>query len=123
METLVPVARPWAYWIYIGISRRIKKVQKVVPVILGEWRICNKCADCQGRQGDRARQGEDNRAIGGLEMDAWSEAAGWSCWNCQLLRIGTSPPTGPGRRAGTLQLLLERLADKGYDALRKAENK
>ena len=92
MENFVPVAKPWVYKIYIDINRRlIRKVQKAVPVIVGEWCICNKYADRLGRQGDKARQSEGYRTIGALELDAWSEAAGWFYWNYQLLRDRNIP--------------------------------
>ena len=46
MESFVPIARPWVYRMYIGIHRhQIRRVQKVVPVIVGEWCICNKYAN------------------------------------------------------------------------------
>ncbi len=92
MESFVPVAKPWVYKIYIAINRRIiRRVQKAVPVIVGEWCICNKYADRLGRKGNRTKQDEGYRAIGQMELDAWSEAAGWFYWNYQLLRDRNIP--------------------------------
>lgn len=91
MENFVPIHQPWVYGTYININRNmIRKVQKAVPVIVGEWCICNKYADqMKGKYttpDKAAEQKKRYREIAALELDAWSEAAGWFYWNYQLLR-------------------------------------
>ena len=97
MENFVPVAKPWVYRIYIEHNRKlIEKVQKDVPVIVGEWCVCNKYANKMTKQvmakGDfEAEQREKYRAIGQMELDAWNQSAGWFYWNYQLLRDREKP--------------------------------
>ena len=60
-----------------------------MPVIVGEWCICNKYADKAGKPGTpeaRALQTARYREIAQMQLDAWGEAAGWFYWNYQLLR-------------------------------------
>jgi len=46
MESFVPLHMPWVYQIYIKSQERlIKRIQKDVPVVVGEWCICNKYAE------------------------------------------------------------------------------
>ncbi len=97
MESFVPIARPWVYRIYIGACRRqIRSVGRHVPVIVGEWCLCNKYADRAGRNGasgeDRERMRRERfREIALLQLRAWHEAAGWFYWNYQLLRDRREP--------------------------------
>ena len=97
MEMFVPVAKPWVYKLFIDMNRRrITRVQKVVPVIVGEWCICNKYADrmsktVMGSAEYKREQCRKYREIAGLELDAWGEAAGWFYWNYQLLRDRNEP--------------------------------
>ena len=92
MENFVPVAKPWVYKAYINICRnQIRGAQKAVPVIVGEWCICNKYADgnrdaVKGSAGFAGLQTEKYRTIAKMELDAWREAQGWFYWNYQLLR-------------------------------------
>ena len=92
MENFVPVAKPWVYKAYIDIClRQIRSVQKDIPVIVGEWCICNKYADrmkgsVMGSEEYERQQREKYREIAKLELDAWGEAKGWIYWNYQLLR-------------------------------------
>ena len=42
MEMFVPFHRPWVYRIYLAFQRaRIRKLQRSVPVLVGEWCVCN----------------------------------------------------------------------------------
>ncbi|MBP5168795.1 MAG: cellulase family glycosylhydrolase [Oscillospiraceae bacterium] len=97
MENFVPIAKPWVYKAFIDINRRqIARVQKDVPVIVGEWCICNKYADHMEKTIMDAEEYEREqrrkyREIAKLELDAWSDAAGWFYWNYQLLRDRTEP--------------------------------
>lgn len=92
MENFVPVHKPWVYALYIGMEkRRIKRVQKDVPVIVGEWCICNRYATAMSSKIMEEKQAELEKQqkflkIAGLELDAWNESAGWFYWNYQLLR-------------------------------------
>ena len=90
MEMFVPVARPWVYSAYIKTQvNAIRKAQRDVPVIVGEWCISNKYANKAGKPGTpeaRALQTERYREIAQMQLDAWGEAAGWFYWNYQLLR-------------------------------------
>ena len=97
MEMFVPVAKPWVYKTFVDMNRRqIARVQKVVPVIVGEWCICNKYADRMGKtvmdaEEYASEQRRKYREIAKLELDAWGEAAGWFYWNYQLLRDRHEP--------------------------------
>ena len=97
MENFVPFAKPWVYKIYIDIChRQIKKVQKDIPVIVGEWCICNKYSYKmeQGAMDGKELAKEKRRKyrkIARMELRAWEEAAGWFYWNYQLLRDRKEP--------------------------------
>ena len=46
MESFVPIHMPWVYQIYIKSQQRlIERIQRDVPVMVGEWCICNKYAE------------------------------------------------------------------------------
>ena len=71
--------------------RNIAKVQKDIPVIVGEWCICNKYADKMDRSvmDETRRQQEQRRKyreIARMELEAWEDASGWFYWNYQLFR-------------------------------------
>lgn len=94
MEMFVPIARPWVYRAYIDINRRmLRKVEKAVPVIVGEWCISNKysndlnrdTADCEEIQRERYRR------IARMQLKAWNQTHGWFYWNYQLLRDRNKP--------------------------------
>ena len=92
MENFVPIAKPWVYKIYLNACmRQVRKAQRDIPVIVGEWCICNRYANKMEQsvmsQKDRAeKQQTKYRQIAKMELDAWKEAAGWFYWNYQLLR-------------------------------------
>lgn len=92
MENFVRIAKPWVYRVYIQINKwMIKRVQKCIPVIVGEWCICNRYADkleksimeCSKAE---QRQKEKYNQIYELQREAWETGAGWFYWNYQLLR-------------------------------------
>lgn len=97
MENFMPVAKPWAYQIYIDICRRqVLSAQKDVPVIVGEWCICNKYADAEKKPSMSEEefinvQREKYRTIARMELDAWKGSQGWIYWNYQLLRDRETP--------------------------------
>ena len=70
---------------------KIEQTQKVIPVIVGEWCICNKYADKIKNSADQnndnaQKQKERYRWIYALQKQAWEKGAGWFYWNYQLLR-------------------------------------
>ena len=97
MENFMPIAQPWAYQIYIDICRRqIRQVSKDIPVIVGEWCICNKYADKAGKavmnlEEYQKKQRSKYRRIAAMQLNAWDEAQGWFYWNYQLLRDRDAP--------------------------------
>ena len=97
MENFVPVAKPWVYQAYIDISRRqLDSAAKDVPVLVGEWCICNKYAyrmdDVIGGPEEYKReQGKRYRQIARMQLEAWNDSAGWVYWNYQLLRDRNIP--------------------------------
>ena len=97
MENFVPIAKPWVYKIYLNACMmQVRKAQKDIPVIVGEWCICNKYANKMDQsvmsQIERAeKQKARYRKIAKMELDAWKETAGWFYWNYQLLRDCNKP--------------------------------
>ncbi len=97
MENFVPFAKPWVYKIYLNACmHQVRKAQKDIPVIVGEWCICNKYANgmektVMSQQERSEKQKEKYREIAAMELKAWQETAGWFYWNYQLLRDRTTP--------------------------------
>ena len=90
MENFVPIPRPWVYKLYLsGVMSQIRSAQKDIPVIAGEWCICNKYADKV--YADKELCAARYREIAKIELDAWRETAGWFYWNYQLLRNREAP--------------------------------
>ena len=92
MENFVPVAKPWVYQIYLkACMSQVQKAQRSIPVIVGEWCICNKYADKAGCDTPAAveEQKRRYREIAKVELVAWQKTAGWFYWNYQLLRDRT----------------------------------
>ncbi len=89
MESFVPVHKPWVYQIYIKSQQRlIRRIQKDVPVVVGEWCICNKYAEKtdSGMSAETAAKKRRERylEIAALQLQAWSEAKGWIYWSYQF---------------------------------------
>ena len=89
MESFVPIHKPWVYQIYIKSQQRlIQRIQKDVPVVVGEWCICNKYAEKtdSGMSAEAAakRRRERYLEIAALQLQAWSEAKGWIYWSYQF---------------------------------------
>ncbi|MBQ8093390.1 MAG: cellulase family glycosylhydrolase [Clostridia bacterium] len=97
MENFVPFAKPWVYKIYLNACmRQVRKAQKDIPVIVGEWCICNKYANKMEQsvmtvQERAEKQKAKYREIAAMELSAWKETAGWFYWNYQLLRDRETP--------------------------------
>jgi len=89
MENFVPIRKPWVYKIYLnGCMATVRKAQKDIPVIVGEWCISNRYAiSGKTAQERKARFHE----IAKMQLSGWKGTAGWFYWNYQLLRDRTTP--------------------------------
>lgn len=99
MESFVPIHMPWVYQIYIKSQQRlIERIQKDVPVVVGEWCICNKYAE-KAVSGKSAEESSDRSAqadaqdelrkkryleIAAMQLQAWESGAGWIYWSYQF---------------------------------------
>ena len=99
MESFVPIHMPWVYQIYIKSQQRlIERIQKDVPVVVGEWCICNKYAE-KAVSGKSAEKPSDRSAqadaqdelrkkryleIAAMQLQAWESGAGWIYWSYQF---------------------------------------
>lgn len=99
MESFVPIHMPWIYQIYIKSQQRlIERIQKDVPVVVGEWCICNKYAE-KAVSGKSAEESSDRSAqadaqdelrkkryleIAAMQLQAWESGAGWIYWSYQF---------------------------------------
>ncbi|MBR1843015.1 MAG: cellulase family glycosylhydrolase [Oscillospiraceae bacterium] len=101
MENFVPFAKPWAYKIYLaGVMSQIRRAQRDIPVIVGEWCICNKYAN--NVQSDKEECRRRYNEIARIQLDAWKETAGWFYWNYQLLRDRDVPTDLPWKESWDL---------------------
>ena len=101
MENFVPFAKPWAYKLYLtGVMSQIRKAQRDIPVIVGEWCICNKYAN--NVQSDKEACKARYREIARMQLDDWKETAGWFYWNYQLLRDRNTPTDEPWKESWDL---------------------
>lgn len=99
MESFVPIHMPWVYQIYIKSQQRlIERIQRDVPVVVGEWCICNKYAE-KAVSGKSAEKSSDRSAqaaaqdelrkkryleIATMQLQAWESGAGWIYWSYQF---------------------------------------
>lgn len=99
MESFVPIHMPWVYQIYIKSQQRlIERIQRDVPVMVGEWCICNKYAE-KAVSGKSAEESSDRSAqaaaqdklrkkryleIAAMQLQAWESGAGWIYWSYQF---------------------------------------
>lgn len=99
MESFVPIHIPWVYQIYIKSQQRlIERIQRDVPVVVGEWCICNKYAE-KAVSGKSAEKSSDRSAqaaaqdelrkkryleIAAMQLQAWESGAGWIYWSYQF---------------------------------------
>ena len=99
MESFVPIHMPWVYQIYIKSQQRlIERIQRDVPVVVGEWWICNKYAE-KAVSGKSAEKSSDRSAqaaaqdelrkkryleIAAMQLQAWESGAGWIYWSYQF---------------------------------------
>ncbi|MCD7918858.1 MAG: cellulase family glycosylhydrolase [Clostridiales bacterium] len=86
MESFVPIHQMWCYRIYVGFNKwKLSWVARHVPVMVGEWCICNRYAQA-GRKQSTEEEKRRYHEVAALELDAWSISAGYIYWNYQLWR-------------------------------------
>lgn len=96
MESFIPCAGPWIYRLYIAWNQwQIRRMQDVVPVIVGEWCICNRYADRDvvglgDAERERTRR-ERYQQVYEWQRQAWESSAGWFYWNYELVRDMDQP--------------------------------
>ena len=89
MEMFMPIHQPWVYQLFVKYNQlALRRVQKDVRVIVGEWCISNKYA-LGGKTPEE--QKKRFREVARMQLAAWNEAYGWFYWNYQLLRDRNEP--------------------------------
>ena len=84
MEMFEPIHHPAIYRIYLAIQRRrIQRISKELPVLVGEWTACCHWAADLGDK-DPEEKKRRYRKAAALELEAWKEAAGWCYWSWKL---------------------------------------
>lgn len=90
MEAIIPIHSMWVYRLFIAWQKlQIRRVNKHVPVIVGEWCSCSLNASKFDRMEEnqekvkRLRR-EDFRAVTRMQLDAWKGGAGFFYWNYQM---------------------------------------
>lgn len=92
MENFVPIHEKWVYNIYVAFNKwKLKRVNSNIPVVVGEWCICNKMAEkSKGNVMIEAELEVERKRVyqqvAALELDAWTVSAGYFYWNYQLNR-------------------------------------
>lgn len=92
MESFLPFKAMWLYQLYIAVDKiRIRKAQRQIPVVVGEWCICNKYAEKMKKNVMLEQEREETKRtrynqVAKLELDAWENTQGYFYWNYQLVR-------------------------------------
>lgn len=90
MESFLPFKAMWLYKAYIAVAKlRIRYAQKAIPVVVGEWSICNRYALKRRKETSAEWEIEQRRRynqVAKLELDAWNESQGSFYWNYELAR-------------------------------------
>lgn len=92
MESFLPFKAMWLYQLYIAVDKiRIRKAQRQIPVVIGEWCICNKYAEKMKKNVMLKQELEETKRtrynqVAKLELDAWENTQGYFYWNYQLVR-------------------------------------
>lgn len=90
MELFVPIHAMWLYRLFVGYNAwLIRRVERHIPVVVGEWCLVNKRALTV--KGEEAKR-HVYRGVNDLQMAAWNASAGQIYWNYQLLRDDTKTP-------------------------------
>jgi glucan 1,3-beta-glucosidase len=104
MENFVPIHKMWVYRCYMAIEKwRLKRAERYVPVVVGEWCICTQYAQkvCKTMMLEDEfvkEQQKRFREVAKLELDTWeSSCHGWIYWNYQLER-DLSETTDPAEK-------------------------
>ncbi len=83
MEMFVPVHRPFVYKIYLKLlALRLALVTRTIPVLVGEWCICNHYA--VDGPADPAVKRLRFRQLARMEFKSFARANGWFYWNWKL---------------------------------------
>lgn len=84
MEGFLPFAGPRIYEAYIRYNQRlIDRVGQDIPVIVGEWCICNRYARRADKEEIRRQRYRD---LYERQRQAWESSAGWFYWNYELVQ-------------------------------------
>lgn len=92
MEQIIPVHSMWLYRFYIWLETiKIKYAQRKVPVVVGEWCICNLKSEKMSRpvmmeEEWTERYKEICQQVACIELKAWQSAQGYFYWNYELNR-------------------------------------
>lgn len=92
MENFFPIHEKWVYDCYVSFNKwKIKKVSRYIPVVVGEWCICNKLAEKTKKKIALVTELEEKRKeiyqqVAELQLSAWSVSKGYFYWNYQLYR-------------------------------------
>lgn len=96
MESFVPIHLPFVYRIYIASQKRlIRRVNRAVPVVVGEWCLSNRyAADIAGKtpadasKNRTAETGREKkrryRMVQEMQSTAWEAGKGWIFWSYRL---------------------------------------
>lgn len=104
MESFVPIHKPWVYRIYIASQKwLIRRARKHIPVVVGEWCICNRFAN----KAEGEKRKERFLEIAKLELDAWEQADGHIYWNYRLLPDINATPELPWKESWDLSKCLK----------------
>ncbi|MFC0126129.1 hypothetical protein ACFFIW_09130, partial [Bifidobacterium apri] len=92
------VHSPWAYRLFLRWQRRrIRSMQRVVPVLVGEWCVENEWAknlDPEEMNLDQFDDAQRRRFahVTRMQLNCFEQAAGWMYWSWKL---EPSPHTAP----------------------------
>lgn len=89
MESFVPIHRPWVYNLYIRQQRGlVERIARDIPVVVGEWCICNRYAEEHRNIETDAewqiRRRERYQALARTQQEAWNVSAGAIYWSYHL---------------------------------------
>lgn len=89
MESFVPIHRPWVYRLYVTSQMRlIERISRDIPVVVGEWCICNRYAekhrDTETEDKVQEHRKERYREVARLQQTAWNVSAGNIYWSYQF---------------------------------------
>ena len=80
-----------------AIGEHIARLDRHVPVVVGEWCLSNSAALAEGL--DEAARRAIYREVAQLQLDAWARGSGWFYWSYKLLFDSVSDPARRGLEA------------------------